>query len=637
VSGYGGWERGGSLAARALVVAVLGCSLVSRVIDANPHPSLAYVPFVVALYGLPLWYATGRGRQVWDRHAATLLSGQAVLTYVPFALFGTHWVGGASGLLGALVLLVLPTRAGWSAFAGLTALELVLWLLVGLPFDPGPRAAFWVVNAFVITGLSGFALNRLADLLDALAATRHTLVIEAVTRQRLAAGAHLQERIVTRLKDLSEYADAVVRANERAELRAGLVATGRLARMAAADARRLILDLPDPSVVDVTAGTDASAIAPRLARGVAGAVVGLFATQFLLNVALRGDGATRGATAVAAVGVSVAVVALTVRHLGLDGSPTRPEGWPWTLTLLTLLSLAFYPSAGAAGLGLLALVAASGMVLVRSWARWLFLAAVLIGAPALTLARPSADLTTRHEQALWSVYAATNLATATLLVFGLSWLTRVSLAVQTAQQEVAGAAATAEQLRLAHDAHDALGLGLSTIALKSDLALGLLDTDPQRARHETVQIMHLAALVARDAQAVESERLGLDLAVELAGARSTLDAAGIAAQIGVVPDGLPHARGEVLAAVLREAVTNVLRHSHAKTCQISFDEDTTGLVLQVTNDRALASRNSSPGMGLDSMGERLRAIGGTVRTQRNGDIHTLTVILPAHRGVAVPG
>jgi two-component system sensor histidine kinase DesK len=627
----GAWRGAGGLASRTLVLAVLGCSLVARTTDANPHPSAAYVPFVVALFVLPFWYATGRGRHIWSRYAGVLLAVQAVLTYVPFAVFGHTWVGGVSGLLGALVLLLLPARVRWAAFGGLALLELALWLAVGLPYEPDRRAAFWVLTAFVNVSLSGFALNRLADLLDTLAATRQRLVTEAVTRQRLAAAAHLQERIVERLAELSEDAGAVVRTADPAQVRTGLVATGRLARTAAADARRLLIELPDPALVALPAATDAAMVAPRLARRVTAVVVMLFAGQFLVNMGVLGDEFRPSwGKVVAACVVAAVVVVLTLRHLELRDPPDRPRGWPWTLALSGALAMSFYPTADGSGtLVLLTLVAASGLVLVRHHVRWLFLVGVVVALPVLTLARPSADLLSRQQQLLWGVYAGATGAAACLLVYGLSRFTRTSLAVQAAQREAAGAAATQEQLRLAHDAHDALGLGLSTIALKSDLALALLDSDPERARHETVQIMHLAAIVSRDASAVGTGSLALDLDSELASARSTLGAAGVALRVAATPPDIPAETGAVLAAVLREAVTNILRHSAALTCGIDLRQGAAGLTLEVTNDGVTGARTSDAGLGLRSMSERLRPLGGSLRTRREDDVHTLTVEIPA--------
>src|SRR5205085_7220886 len=137
--------------------------------------------------------------------------------------------------------------------------------------------------------------------------------------------------------------------------------------------------------------------------------------------------------------------------------------------------------------------------------------------------------------------------------------------------------ATGERLRLARDAHDTLGLGLSTIAMKSDLATALLASDPARARHEVVQISHLSAIVSSDAHAVSVGEVALDLRGELASARATLSTAGIAVRVTADTDLLPPPLATTLAAVLREAVTNVLRHSRARSCEIELTDDATGI------------------------------------------------------------
>lgn len=630
-------HAGALLGARALVLSVLGLSLIARVTDANPHATYWYMPFVAALFVLPIWYATGRGRELWTRYGAALLAVQGILTYVPFAVFGSAWVGGVSGLLGALVLLTIAPPVRWLVFAALAGLELALWLVVGLPYDPAPDASFWVLNAFVNTGLSVFAVTRLADLLDTLMATRHRLVTAAVMRQRLAATDQLQERIVDRLADLTGHAGAVVRSPDTETVRAGLAATGRLARAAAADARRLLLALPDPAhdARQATDDADPTAGTPRLARTVATVVVVLFAVQYLVNVGVI-DGQPRPGigTVILFLAVAVTVVVIQLRHLRLHDQRDRPAGWPWTLGLLAVLSFAAYPSVGAPSLIFLAFLAASGLILIRHWSRWALFGVTVASLPVLTLASPGATLSGLRAQALWAVYAGAIEAVAGLMIYGLYGFTRASSALQAAQREAAGAAGTQEQLRLAHDAHDALGLGLSTIALKSDLALGLLDADPELARRETVQIMHLSTIVAHDALAVGTGSLSLDLASELASARDTLDAAGISGRISTPELPLPAETSAVLAAVLREAVTNVLRHSGARTCAITVSGSEARVLLEVTNDGSNTAASGTLGLGLHSMSERLRPLGGSLHTKQVGEVHTLTVDIPTALGAS---
>lgn len=616
--------------ARALVLVVLSCGLVSRVADGIAHESAAYVPFVLVLYAVPFWYASGRGRALLLRHRRTLLVVQAVLTYLPFAIFGDGWVGGASGLLGALVLLLVPGRPGWLLFAGLAVLEPVLWLAVGLPYQPALNAGCWVTIAFLITALSGFALNRLVDLDETLATARSRLVADAVDRQKLAAVEHLRTRIVQRLTSLSEGAGDVVGSTDADRLRSGLVAAGKLAREAAADSRRLLLALPDPTPARLRPTGGPTIVEPRLAYLVTAAVTVLFGLQTVLNVAAPVAEVHHPASAVVVVVLAVlAVVVLTLLHLDLDGSARRPRGWPLTLLLQGVLLAVLYQVAGATALALLGTLAASVLVSSRHPARWAILVAVVAIMPVLTFAHPPGDETTLPREVRWCIYVVAIQLTASLLIYGLSRFTVASLEVERASHKVAALAARQEQARLARDVHDTLGLGLSTIALKTDLAVELLDISPDRARWEAVQIMRLATTVASDAVALGTGAVVLDLRHELASARATLEAAGVRVETDVeVSDGTTHGAA-VLAAVLREAVTNVIRHSRARSCVIRLVERGPLVLLEVTNDGAQEAPRE-PGTGLHNMEERLRPLGGRLTTTGGSDgVYSLAATLPA--------
>ena len=141
---------------------------------------------------------------------------QAVLTYVPFAIFGSHWVGGVSGLLAGLVLLVLPRRAGLVAYAALAGLELAAWGWVGLPYEPRLNAGIWVLVAFANQSLVLFGLTRLADLVDALDADRDALAAIEVSGQRLAATRHLRDAVQSRLRRVEADLDAALATADRA-------------------------------------------------------------------------------------------------------------------------------------------------------------------------------------------------------------------------------------------------------------------------------------------------------------------------------------------------------------------------------------------------------------------------------------
>ena len=609
---------------RSFVLAVLACALVARVFDAQPHPDASYVPFVVAAYVLPGWYASGRARGPWERHPGALLAAQAVLTYVPFVVFGTHWVGGVSGLLAGLALLLMPLRPGLVAYAGLAGLELAAWVWVGLPYEPRLNAGIWVLVAFANQSLVLFGLSKLADLVDALDADRDALTALEVSRQRLAAAAHLRDAVQTRLERIAADIDAALTTPEPDAARDLVRSAGRVAREAAADARRLALDAPELAVQP----RRPASVAPVFARMITLGVVVLFATQFLVNLgvfAAAGDPPGR-TTVLAAVLVAVSVVALQLRHATTTWSGSRPTGWPLTLTLQAVLCTVFYPSTGTPSLLLLAFVGASGLLLIRHWSRWLLLGAIGVAMPVLTFVDPASEPLTLVDTITWTMYASATLTAASLLVFGLARLTQTATALGEVQERIVEAARVQERLRLARDAHDVLGLGLSTIALKTDLAAALVEQDPERSRHEAIQALHVARLVATDVDAVSGDRLSFTIATEMGTARQSLATADVRADIEVDPD-VPEL--DALAAVLREAVTNVLRHSRATHCRIRLSDTGESIALVVANDGVTPTTGGEPGRGLANMSERLHAVRGSLNTRIDGDEFTLTAVVPA--------
>ena len=608
---------------RSFVLAVLACALVGRLFDAMPHPDASYVPFVVALYVLPAWYASGRARGPWEHHLGALLAVQAVLTYAPFVIFGSHWVGGVSGLLAGLVLLVLPRRVGLVGYAALAGLELAAWWSVGLPYEPGLNAGIWVLIAFANQSLILFGLTRLADLVDALDDDRDALAAIEVSRQRLAAAAHLRDAVQARLQRVAADIDAALTTTDPDAGRDLVRAAGRVAREAAADARRLALDAPEVALQP----RRPASMAPGFARFVTAGLLVLFAVQFLSNVGVFATENRLGwPTDLAAVLVAASVVALQLRHTTTTQCGGRPTGWPVTLALLVFLCVVFYPSSGASSLLLLAFVGGSGLLLIRHWSRWLLLGAIAAAVPVLTFVDPVAEQGTVVETITWTIYASATLTAASLLVFGLARLTQAATALGEVQERIAQAARVQEQLRLARDAHDVLGLGLSTIALKTDLVAALIEQDPERSRHEAIQALHLALLVATDVDAVSGDRLSFTIATEVSTARQSLAAADVRADIDVDPD-LPDL--DALAAVLREAVTNVLRHSRATHCRIRLTGTGESIALVVANDGVTPAPGGEPGRGLANMSERLHAVRGSLNTQIDGEEFTLTAVVPA--------
>ncbi len=245
-------------------------------------------------------------------------------------------------------------------------------------------------------------------------------------------------------------------------------------------------------------------------------------------------------------------------------------------------------------LGIAALVVAEAWLIERAWynAIWPFFFTILVGALNIHFAQVS----------------------------------RANARLRLAQDEVEHLAKVAERERIARDLHDVLGHTLSLVILKSELASKLADRDPERAREEIRDVERIAReALAEVRSAVTGYRAG-GFTPEIQHARSALATAGIAFESAVQGDAqLPPAHEAVLCLALREAVTNIVRHSGARHCRMALEVSDGASTMRITDD---GRGGDMPfGSGLSGMRERVEVLGGTLtRDGRRGT--TLTVTLP---------
>lgn len=164
-----------------------------------------------------------------------------------------------------------------------------------------------------------------------------------------------------------------------------------------------------------------------------------------------------------------------------------------------------------------------------------------------------------------------------------------------------------ERERVARDVHDVLGHSLTVVAVKAELAERLLEVDVARARSELAEIRTLTRTALAEVRETVGGLRVAALADEIDSARTALGGAGIRADL---PDDLsvvdPRHR-TVLAWVLREAVTNVVRHSGARRCRVSLGERTL-----VVEDDGRGLRGRREGNGIRGLRERVEGVGGHV-------------------------
>lgn len=211
------------------------------------------------------------------------------------------------------------------------------------------------------------------------------------------------------------------------------------------------------------------------------------------------------------------------------------------------------------------------------------------------------------------------------------------------QAEVSRLAKVAERERIARDLHDLLGHTLTLIALKAELAAKLLARDPPRAAAEVAELERIARQALREVREALAGYRSEGLDAELAQARLALESAGIECEYFLVPLELDPGQETAVSLALREAVTNVIRHSAARSCRITLDRREGAVFLEVWDD-GTGSR-APEGMGLASMRQRIEGLGGSCELS-SGAGATLRLVLPARpnapsstarTGLPVPG
>ena len=158
-----------------------------------------------------------------------------------------------------------------------------------------------------------------------------------------------------------------------------------------------------------------------------------------------------------------------------------------------------------------------------------------------------------------------------------------------------------ERNRMARDMHDILGHSLTVIALKSELAARLVDVAPDQARVELDEVQSLARSALADVRATVNSYRELSLAGELARATGVLTSAGIRADLPLTVEAVDPELRELFAWVVREGVTNVVRHARASHCKVELTSDS----VEVADDGiGLDSAGAGDGHGLEGLRQR---------------------------------
>jgi two-component system, NarL family, sensor histidine kinase DesK len=372
-------------------------------------------------------------------------------------------------------------------------------------------------------------------------------------------------------------------------------------------------------------------IAPRVATTITVTVMIGFALVAVTYVQAAHPPLWATATALVLIGV---LFFLQFTHSFPGRVPRLAGRRKQTLLLQAILTFGPFFIFGQAWLGMPGFLGASCLLILPPALGW----SCVVGVLAATEVEYFVSARSVGEAA----YLAVATALTTLTVYGMSQLAEIVREVHTSRSELARMAVVQERLRFARDLHDLLGYSLSTVILKCELAHRLSGRQPERTQGELADILQITRQALSDVRVVAGGYRELSLGAELASVESILATIDIDAQISVEHGELPVAAETVLATVLREAVSNMLRHSKAQQCLISVTEEAGSVRLRISNDgvdeqhapsRTLLADTGPAGSGLGNLSYRVGSVGGELSTERRADgWFEITATIPLARG-----
>ena len=304
--------------------------------------------------------------------------------------------------------------------------------------------------------------------------------------------------------------------------------------------------------------------------------------------------------------VRVAVVALVALYAGVYLAVAAPSRWPsrWVRAVAVAVM-------SACGITLAALLGPDDLVYMTY-----AISAALIQIPPvigliLGLTTTAALLIgTTVTDGAPDLTSASILVVLTIALFGTRQVMLSNAELRAARDEIATLAVNEERARMARDLHDVLGHSLTTITVKAGLARRILESsgDDDHAIAELRDVEHLSRTALSEVRATVSGYRKASLLAELVGARAALQAAEITADLPHAIDNVPSELQEPFAYVLREGVTNVIRHSGARRCEVRLGQSW----IEIRDDGTGAHGNGTSGHGLAGLTERLAGVGGSL-------------------------
>jgi len=352
------------------------------------------------------------------------------------------------------------------------------------------------------------------------------------------------------------------------------------------------------------------------------------------------------AHAAACIGAMDAALRRVAPHRGLRGLvPLAVTTAAALVAVVVTLPLDGPADGGLASIPRATAVAAIGMTTVGALAtRWearILLLGLLVVLGLITLAQLGSErgglavLVPTYAVVLVSIIGSFRLEV---------WILEVVRELEVSRESHASLAVAEERLRIARDIHDVVGRGLSVVAVKSELAATLARRGDDRAEREMLDVHRVAQESLQQVRTLVSGYRATDLGAELAGARAVLDSTGIRVTVTGSAEGAGPAEQDALGAVVREAVTNVVRHARPTWCTLELtrsgapDRDEEWRLVVRNDGGAPAELDGGgdavrSGNGLRGLAERLAPLGGVLTTTRSDGVFTLTAAVPTRETV----
>lgn len=194
--------------------------------------------------------------------------------------------------------------------------------------------------------------------------------------------------------------------------------------------------------------------------------------------------------------------------------------------------------------------------------------------------------------------------------------------LETARERISELTIHEERQRIARDLHDTLGQKLSLIGLKSDLAARLVEKNPQQAISEIKDIRQTASVALKEVRELVADMRTVRIEEELYRVEQILKAAQIKLRLNgdTSEIKMPMLSENVISMCLKEAVTNIVKHSNATVCRINFyqSDDEFKMTIQDNGTGFERSKLFEGGNGLKGMQERIEFLNGSIEIESDG-------------------